>query len=321
MDDILNKFPILGQQIFKQLRNQDLANSRKVGKSWDSFLNNDSLLWKRRIQKYYQYQNDFKETWKLLMKNAPIEILKKLAVKIGIFFEMTEDPLDHQQPPLPPPLCIIASWGDISLSEYIIQRVGMENSVGKDGLTALHIAAKGGFLQVFKYIAGHLENSNPSKNDGLTPLHLAAEEGHLEVVKQIAGNLKNKNPAKNDGWTPYHSAAKEGHLEVIKYVAGYLDDKNPSMNDGRTPLHLAAQGGHLEVVKYISRHLDNKNPSDGNGNTPISLAKSAGQFKVAIFLNAIRAKAFLWPKPFLCTFITFSFLFVLFGIFFQLLAF
>ena len=62
MEKILKRFPVLGQEMFKLLDNQGLANCREVSKSWCTFLDTESLSWKRRIQKYSQYQNDFKDS-------------------------------------------------------------------------------------------------------------------------------------------------------------------------------------------------------------------------------------------------------------------
>ena len=37
MDEVLKRFPVVGQKIFKQLDDKDIAKSKKVGKIWYGF--------------------------------------------------------------------------------------------------------------------------------------------------------------------------------------------------------------------------------------------------------------------------------------------
>ena len=46
MDKVLIRFPVVGQKIFKQLDDKDIAKSKKVGKIWYDFLANGSLLYR-----------------------------------------------------------------------------------------------------------------------------------------------------------------------------------------------------------------------------------------------------------------------------------
>ena len=86
MDEVLIRFPVIGQKIFKGLDNKNLAKCRNVSKFWQHFLDNDSLLWKRRIEKYAQNQVKFNENWKLVTSKVPLKILKKLAIATENFF-------------------------------------------------------------------------------------------------------------------------------------------------------------------------------------------------------------------------------------------
>ena len=46
MDEVLIRFPVVGQKVFKQLDDKDIAKCQKVGKIWYNFLDNDSLLYR-----------------------------------------------------------------------------------------------------------------------------------------------------------------------------------------------------------------------------------------------------------------------------------
>ena len=215
MDKILIRFPFVGQDIFKKVDDKTLANCKNVSKVWNNFLDNGSILWKRRIWKFTQNQVEFNNHWELATNKVPIDMLKNLAIAVEEYFTLYPKELDDQIPPLQ----IAGTLGIISLCDHIIERTGVINPVRrKDGLTPLHTAAGEGNLEFVRYIAEQLEDKNPAMNNGATPLLIASQQGHLEIVKYIAGHLENKNPAMNDGGTPLFAAAQKGHLEIVKYI-------------------------------------------------------------------------------------------------------
>ena len=44
MEETILRFPHLGRQIFEKLNNQSLTTSRKIGKNWKSFIDNEKFL-------------------------------------------------------------------------------------------------------------------------------------------------------------------------------------------------------------------------------------------------------------------------------------
>ena len=87
MDQILTRFPVVGQDIFKHLDKKSLIKSQRVKKIWDKFLENNSLLWKRRIQKYSKYLVGFSKQWKMVTNKVSIKKLKKIAFAVEKFFK------------------------------------------------------------------------------------------------------------------------------------------------------------------------------------------------------------------------------------------
>ena len=61
MENILLRFPVIGQEIFKQVDNPNLTKCKEVCHSWGYFLNNDRLVWLRIIQKYEKNELEYKE--------------------------------------------------------------------------------------------------------------------------------------------------------------------------------------------------------------------------------------------------------------------
>ena len=52
MEEVLLRFPHLGDQIFENLDNENLAQSRTISRSWLAFINEEKISWKK-IQKKF----------------------------------------------------------------------------------------------------------------------------------------------------------------------------------------------------------------------------------------------------------------------------
>ena len=182
MEDMLWKFPHVGQQIFKKLSNKNLAKSKKLAKSWKNFITNE---------KFYKEKVYFETRQKERDEYGGMSPLEK------------------------------AAW-DGNLQEYrlFIKYVEDKNPKINFGRTPLHYAARKGHLFICKLIIDNVEDKNPKDTSGETPLHEAAYEGHFDVVKLIIdeNNVEDKNPKDVNGTTPLHEAAYEGHYDVFKLI-------------------------------------------------------------------------------------------------------
>ena len=52
MEDMLWKFPHIGQQIFNELNDNDLTKSREISQSWRKFIDEEKISWNRILLKY-----------------------------------------------------------------------------------------------------------------------------------------------------------------------------------------------------------------------------------------------------------------------------
>ena len=59
MEDMLWKFPHVGQQIFKKLSNKNLAKCKKVSRSWEYFITNEKFYKQRVHYEMKQKDKDF----------------------------------------------------------------------------------------------------------------------------------------------------------------------------------------------------------------------------------------------------------------------
>ena len=106
------------------------------------------------------------------MVKIPLDTIKLLAISVERFYTSLSKRLKFQHSPL----YIVAEQGNLSLFEFVNERVGFKNP-------------------------------NPTRNDGSTPFYFAAQNGHLEICKFIIEKVENENPPLHDGFTPLHLVA------------------------------------------------------------------------------------------------------------------
>ena len=278
MDNIISRFPGLAARIFDSLDDENLVKSKTVSRSWSEFTDNEVFFFRRIIKKLIVDYEDFKETWKLVMKKADIEMLKELSYAVKDFLSnhpenCTHENCNHRAFSYSP-LHICAESGQVSLCGFILKITKDKNPKLKNGdigWTPLHEAAQCGHLQICSMIMNKIEDNHPRDAFGYTLLHAAARGGHLETFKMIMNKVTDINPGDNEGRTPLHEAASEGHKELCKFIVDKVGDKNPADVNGWTPLHAAAKHGHKEMCKFIADKVEDKNPECNYGWTPKDL--------------------------------------------------
>ena len=156
MEDMLWRFPHIGVGIFKKLSNKNLAECKKVARTWKHFVINE---------KFY---------------------------KVKVHYEMKQKELDRFGRT---PLHNAARDVQLSECKLIIDHVENKNLADKRGCTPLHLACENGHLDVCKLIIERIQDKNPVDRNGWTILHTAAENGYLDICKLIIERIQDKNPA------------------------------------------------------------------------------------------------------------------------------
>ena len=245
MDNVISRFPGLAEKIFDSLDDENLVKSKTVSRSWSEFTDNEIFFYRRIVKKLIGGYEDFKETWKLVMKKADIEMTKELAFAAKYFLSKhpgncfdkncNHRALSHS------PLHIVAEAGNVSLCEFLLKITNDKNPKlinGDIGWTPLHEAAQYGHLLICYMIINEINDKNPEDAVGYTPLHAAAAFGELETYKMIMNKVTNINPRDNKGWTPLHAAAVFGQKEMCKFIVDKVVDPNPEDDEGLTPQEL-----------------------------------------------------------------------------------
>ena len=82
MDNVLLRFPHLGESIFEQLDNESLAKSREVCDFWRIFINDQKLPWIRMIKSYIKVL----DPWQELIKISRVETLQEMACTVHQYY-------------------------------------------------------------------------------------------------------------------------------------------------------------------------------------------------------------------------------------------
>ena len=151
MEEVLSRFPHIGEDIFKELYGKDFLKSMEVSRSWNYFIRNERVL-----QKAYKAH---KANKKRIQKK--IQTLTK---------EISWYEKKYQKKT---PFHLAAKYGDLSMCRDIIEYTDDNNPKDRDGLTPLHIAAQNGHLSICQLIVENVDDRNPKMNDGDTPFHLS----------------------------------------------------------------------------------------------------------------------------------------------------
>ena len=191
MEEIISRFPHIGEAFYKELNRKDFCKSMEVNRSWNFFMNNQRVLqnaYKKRIQ----------------------DKIQTLAEKIdGHGFWRHQRKL---------PFHLAAERGYLPVCQQIMENADDKNPKDQFGMTPLHKAAWNGHLAVCQLIVENVDDKNPKDDDGWTPLHWAALYGHLSVCWLIVKNVSDKNPENNDGETPVQLAVSRNYQGIKKLI-------------------------------------------------------------------------------------------------------
>ena len=132
MEGVLLRFPLLGQEIFEALDDVNLTNSRKMGKSWKIFIDNQKFYWIRVIKMYCKESEDF---LKDALRQINVASVRNIAQSAKTFYK-------------------------ISFKSYLLSH---ENWMAS--MSSLHYAAMSGEMQAFTKLFHSVEDINPKGKD------------------------------------------------------------------------------------------------------------------------------------------------------------
>ena len=270
----------LAENIFLNLKYQDLEAYRKVNRSFQCFLvqlMENPLFW---LEKFIrggmskQNQKDWLEIIQMTRDTKVGEVILmyfKLNFKIGRL-------VDFDVP------CYIKKDNLEKYSEIIVklekETVSIDIWKSKHYRQPLHNVSQDYYSDEIVKSLYNFVNNPEDEDRPATLIYWAAKNGHTDIV-QILAPLTDDPNSEVDIECPFnsppiHEAARNGHSEIVKLLCPLTDDPNSSSNtDESTPIHEVATEGHIEIVKYLAPLTDNPNSPDINGTTPSSITRIA----------------------------------------------
>ena len=270
MENVLLRFPHLGEAIFQKVDNKSLASCQIVSASWYRFI---------------QYQKCPK--W-IRIKHRLVKNLETLSKEFNGLQNHSNLQRSKQ---------IRAYDGSAINGSFVrlIFSVLRNKTIHHNGYTLLHLAALNGYFGICELIIqkmSKIEDKNPPNEWGNTPLHYAAEYGHLEVCQLIIQIVDEKNPPNIMEFTPLHYAARRGKPIICELIMRNISNKNPKGCDGSTPLHEAAKAtqslqDHLDVCKVLVENGADNNLMDSKGRTPIAYYQNNKNSPIFQYLSSL----------------------------------
>jgi ankyrin repeat protein len=124
--------------------------------------------------------------------------------------------------------------------------------------TALMAAVVGDRLEMVEYLLRNQADPNVQNKDGITALHLAARAGKKVIVKKLLAGGADPNIQDKHNMSPLMYAVMKNqngdHFDVIKVLLHHEANPNLGSNKGMTSLMMAARNNDSETVKILLKH-------------------------------------------------------------------
>lgn len=167
----------------------------------------------------------------------------------------------------------------------VLLDAGSDASVkGRDGATALHMAASHGRTDCIMALLGAGAVVGVQDGQRATALHIAAMNGHAEAAVHLAQSGADPS-ALDEQCTPLHYAAAIGNVELIRGMIEAGADPNKAGDLQRTaqatPLHVACKFDSPEAVEALIEggawtNITLAGPPFGAEETPLHVASYRG---------------------------------------------
>ena len=168
MEEVLSRFPHIGEGVFKKLNGKNFFKSLEVGRSWNYFIRNQRVL-----KKAYKDHKAYK---------------KQIQDKIQTLTKEIDGYQGWRRNLKKTPFHLAAERGYLPVCQEILENADDKNPKDRDGWTPLHHAAENGHLSVCQLIVEKVDDKNPKDKYGVTPFDVARNL----AIKKIIEDAQNK---------------------------------------------------------------------------------------------------------------------------------
>ncbi|KAF8426996.1 hypothetical protein EV426DRAFT_686533 [Tirmania nivea] len=138
------------------------------------------------------------------------------------------------------------------------------------GQLPLHVAARSNFAEVVAWLmteSGYDMSVGAGDKEGLTALHHAAKEGHASMVRLLieVHHADINCGSTTDKKTALHHAAIRGDLSVLKMLCDQVGiDLEARCSEGKSALLYASQAGHYAIIEALYHYRKHGTAPGGN---------------------------------------------------------
>ena len=184
-----------------------------------------------------------------------------------------------------------SKFGNPEIIELMLSHVPSIDSITKEGVTPLMIAAGNDKLQAVKYLLKQDADPSLQDNKGCNVLHYASLGGNAEVIELMLSHVLSIDSRSKEGVTPLMIAAGNDKLQAVKCLLKQGAD--PSLQDttGWNVLHHALRSGKVAIMEEILSHENDIESRNNSGETPLMLAQIYGNSDVVAYLLGKGARA------------------------------
>eukprot|EP00960_Hanusia_phi_P056061 763139-Hanusia_phi.AAC.6 len=199
------------------------------------------------------------------------------------------------------PLHYAAAFGQVEITNMLLQRGAFPGSLNLQHQTPLHLAVSRNHRFVAELLVRYGAPLNARDVGGTAPIHAATSAGHAEAVEALIAGGADCNRSNLVGWTPLHMAALGGHHEILERICvSALADPNigcsvaaegelegqvrVSARKGDTPLHLAARLSCEECTRILLNNGANPYAVNEDGDTALHVCVKAKSLKLTEML-------------------------------------
>ncbi|NXQ09766.1 SHAN2 protein, partial [Peucedramus taeniatus] len=156
----------------------------------------------------------------------------------------------------------------------------------KDGMTALHKAARTKNQVALKTLLELGASPNYKDSCGLTPLYHTAVVGgdpfccELLLHEHATVSCKDEN-----GWQEIHQACRYGHVQHLEHLLFYGADMTAQNASGNTALHICALYNQESCARVLLFRGADKEIKNYNSQSPFQVAIIAGNFELAEYIK------------------------------------
>uniref|UniRef100_A0A8C9TX01 SH3 and multiple ankyrin repeat domains protein 3 n=1 Tax=Scleropages formosus TaxID=113540 RepID=A0A8C9TX01_SCLFO len=152
----------------------------------------------------------------------------------------------------------------------------------KDGMTALHKAAKSKNLVALTTLLELGASPDYKDSRGLTPLyHTALVGGDPHCCELLLHEHSSISCQDENGWHEIHQACRYGHVQHLEHLLFYGADMSAQNASGNTALHICALYNQDHCARVLLVRGANKEVKNFNSQTPFQVAIIAGNFELA----------------------------------------